>query len=342
MARVTLREVAGRARVSVTTASQVLNDVPGTRIKSSTRDRVRATARELGYAPNRLAQGLRLQRSNTLGLISDQIATSPHAGKTILGAQDAAAEHGSLLMLMNSENDSELEERQIQALIQRQVDGIVYAAEHHVVLTPPDVLRAVPNVLLDARATTEGFSWVVPDEIQGVDTAVAELLRHGHRRIGFVQCSIDLAATGLRRKGFEQALRSAGCTFDPALVVADTTDGPGGFRAARALLELPAETRPTALFCFNDRMAMGSYQAAAELGLRVGHDVSIVGFDDQEIIAANLRPGLTTVALPHYEMGRWAVDTLIRSIDSGREEPRTELMACPLVRRASVGTPPRR
>ena len=98
----------------------------------------------MAYTPNRLAQGLRLQRSNTLGFVSDQIATSPYAGQTILGAQDAAAEHGSLLMLMNSGNDPDLENREIQALLDRQVDGIVYAAEYHRLLTPPAAL-AVPG-----------------------------------------------------------------------------------------------------------------------------------------------------------------------------------------------------
>lgn len=342
MARVTLRQVAAHADVSVTTVSQVLNDVPGTRILDATRERVRASAAELGYTPNRLAQGLRLQRSNMLGFISDQIATSPHAGRTILGAQEAAAEHGSLLILMNSGSDPELEQRQIQALIDHQVDGIVYAAEHHVVIQPPDALKALPNVLLDARPTTDDFSWVVPDEIGGTQAAIDELVEHGHRRIGFVQCAFDLPATHLRLTGFERALTRAGCLYYPTLVVEDEADGAGGYRAARTLLEMPAGSRPTALFCFNDRMAMGAYQAILEMGLQIGRDVSIVGFDNQEIIAANLHPGLTTVELPHFEMGTWAVNTLIRSIEAKGKEPlSTQLMPCPLVRRASVGPPTR-
>ncbi|MGL5930594.1 MAG: LacI family DNA-binding transcriptional regulator [Dermatophilaceae bacterium] len=342
MGRVTLRTVAERANVSMTTVSHVLNDVAGKRINQATRERVVAAAADLGYVPNRLAQGLRLRRSSTLGFISDQIATSPHAGRTILGAQDAAAEHEMLLMLMNSENDSELEAKEIDALIERQVDGIIYAAEHHVVLDPPDALRTVPNVLLGARTIREGFAWVVPDEIGGTRAAMAELLDRGHRHIGFVQCSLDLPATDLRLAGYREALEAAEITYQPSFVIADTTDGPGGFRAARSLLDRPREERPTALFCFNDRMAMGAYQATAELGLEVGSDVSIIGFDNQEIIAANLRPGLTTVELPHYEMGRWAVDTLVGAITRrGEETTTTALMPCPLIARASVGAPPR-
>ncbi len=342
MGKTTLRDVAERSGFSITTVSHVLNDVPGKRIPASTRERVRAAAAELAYTPNRLAQGLRLQRSNTLGFISDQIATSPHAGQTILGAQDAAAEHGSLLMLMNTGNDPDLEDREIQALRDRQVDGIIYAAEYHRVLTPPSQLTEIPAVLLDARSTVDGFSSVVPDEVAGAVTAVNELTDHGHRRIGFVTNITDIPATRLRLEGFKKALKAARRPYHRALVVEDVSEAHGGFRAASALLDRPAASRPTAIFCFNDRMAMGAYQAASELGLRIPDDLSVIGFDNQELIAESLRPGLTTVALPHYQMGRWAVTTLLRRIDADRmEPPRTDALPCPLVRRASVGPPPR-
>lgn len=342
MKQIKLRDVAETSGFSITTVSHVLNQVPGKRIHPETAERIRQVAADLGYRPNRLAQSLRSQRSNTIGFISDQIATSPHAGQKILGAQKAAAKHGSLLLLMNSENDNDLADREIRALIDRQVDGIVYAAEHHTVLTPPAALGQVPNVLLDARSDDGSYSWVVPDEIGGVRAALTELVGAGHRRIGFVQSSIPMPATDLRLQGYREFM-SAHSTFEERLVAEDCTTGPGGYRAARSLLELPSDVRPTALFCFNDRMAMGAYQAVADLDLQVGRDISIVGFDNQELISENLRPGLTTVALPHEEMGRWAVETLMGSIErGGTEQPSTALMACPLVRRASVGVSPRR
>jgi LacI family transcriptional regulator len=173
-------------------------------------------------------------------------------------------------------------------------------------------------------------------------TAVKELTDHGHRRIGFVTNISDIPASRLRLDGFRAGLRAARRTFLKALVVEDISEAVGGFRATSELLGRPAGTRPTAIFCFNDRMAMGAYQAAAEHRLRIPEDLSIVGFDNQELIAPSLRPGLTTVALPHYEMGRWAVNTLLRSIDAdGKEPSRSEALPCPLVRRASVGPPPR-
>jgi LacI family transcriptional regulator len=144
--------------------------------------------------------------------------------------------------------------------------------------------------------------------------AVGELLGQGHRRIAFVNnADPTLAATG-RLEGYTRALEQAGIMVDPALVVAATDIGPeGGYRAARQLLAMPR--RPTALFCFRDVMAMGVYRAAQEAGLDIPGDLSVVGFDDMEMVASGLHPGLTTVALPHYEMGAWGVQHLLALID---------------------------
>ncbi len=335
-----IRDVAAGAGFSVTTVSHVLNDVPGKRIADSTRERIREVADSLGYRPNRLAQGLRSQRTHTIGFVSDNIATTPFAGQMIRGAQDAAAAAGSLLMLLSSDGNAELEDVEIRALIDRQVDGIVYASMFHRVLTPPTRLGQTRAVLLDARTETGEFSSVVPDEVGGARVAVEELLANGHRRIGFVTDTTDIPATRGRLIGYRQALEVYGVPFDPALVHPQAGDSASGFDGARALLKV--RDRPTGLFCYNDRVAFGAYQAAAEAGLSVPQDISIVGFDDQDIISTSLRPGLTTMALPHYDMGRWAVTTLLDQINSDGDLPVVhQLLPCPLVRRASVSSPPR-
>lgn len=340
-ARTTLRDVAERAGFSVTTVSQVLNDVPGKRIPDATRALVRAAAEELSYRPNRLAQGLRLQRSNTIGFVSDQIATSPYAGAMIQGAQDEAADHGVLLLMVNSGNDRALEEREIQALLERQVDGIVYAAEYHRVVELPANLRGAPVVLLDSR-TADGSRWsVVPDEVGGAQSATAELLTAGHRRIVMINNVDDIPATALRLEGFRRAVHDAGRRVTGAMVTRCVSDSRGGYEVARALLDDRPSARPTALFCFNDRVAMGVYQAAADLRLRIPEDVSVVGFDNQLLIADSLRPGLTTVQLPHYGMGRWAVARLLEIVNAGADDrPQPQTLTCPLVRRGSVAPPP--
>jgi len=336
----TIRDVADAAGFSVTTVSHVLNDVQGKRIAETTRDAIRRAAADLEYRPNRLAQGLRTQRTHTIGFVSDSIATTPFAGQMILGAQEAAAEVGSLLLLLSSGGDPELEDRELQALVDRQVDGVVYASMYHRVVTPPAKLHDMPAVLLDARTAADEFSSVVPDEVGGARAAVEELLSNGHRRIGFCTDVADIPATRGRLVGYRQALEVYGVEFDPELVSGSGGEAAGGFESATALLT--RADRPTGLFCFTDRIAFGAYQAAAELELRVPQDVSIIGFDDQELISANLRPGLTTMALPHYAMGRWAVDTLLEQINSGGDLPAVQqLLPCPLVRRASVSSPPR-
>ena len=333
-----MKDVAGLAGVSVTTVSHVLNDVTGKRIPQETRDRVRAAAEQLGYRPNAVARGLRLRRTHTLALVSDEIATSPHAGHMILGAQEAASKLGWLLMLVNTSNDAELEEREIQSLLDRQVDGFLYATMYHRVVDVPQVLAGSPTVLLDARSADGSVSSVVPDEVGGGRTAVGELLRHGHRRVGFVTNVDDIPATHGRIEGYRQALAEAGVPFEARLVVAEVPDTHGGQRAARQLLTAP--DRPTALFCFSDSMAMGAYHAAAELGLRIPQDVSVVGFDNHELIADGLRPELTSVALPHSDMGVRAVEQLLQEIDlAAPVTPSHQSVPCPIVRRSSVGPP---
>ena len=335
--RISIKDVALRAGVSVTTVSHVLNDTPGKRISDETRSRVREVAEELNYRANGMARSLRTQRSHILAMVSDEIATTPYAGQIILGAQEAASKRGWLLMLVNSGGDRETERAEIQALQQRQVDGFLYATMYHRVVDVPAELGDSAVTLLDARCDDPRIPSVAPDEVQGGQAATQLLLDHGHRRIGLISNVHDVPATKGRLEGYRRALQEAGIDLDDDLVVRGRSQASGGYRAGLALLDrIP---RPTAIFCFNDHMAMGLYQAAAERGLRIPEDLSVVGFDNQELIADGLRPGLTTVALPHYEMGAWAVETLIRRIESPDTPPEQVLLPCPVVERGSVGPP---
>ncbi|MFB7653003.1 MULTISPECIES: LacI family DNA-binding transcriptional regulator [unclassified Streptomyces] len=348
--RIGIKDVAAAAGVSTATVSHILNGVEGKRASVETRQRVLRAAEELGYAPNGLARGLRLRRSQTIGFVSDEIATTPHAGRMILGAQEAAAAEGMVLLLVNTGGDAGLERTSIEMLLQRQVDGVVYAAMYHQNVRVPASLGSTPTVLLDARAEDPVIPFVVPDEVQGGYAAVRELTDHGHRRIGVTVQTVDTPARQGRLEGYRRALAEAGIPFDPMLIAAETAvpfgttpgDVAAGYRAARGLLT--ARERPTALFCFNDRMAAGAYRAATELGLSVPGDVSVVGFDNQELVCEALYPALSTVQLPHYEMGARAVAQLLALTKTPGRPPgpdTRELLPCPLVARASVTSPPR-
>jgi LacI family transcriptional regulator len=343
--KATIRDVAARAGVSVTTVSHVLNRTANTRISDETRQRVREAATDLGYAPSRLARGLRLQRSQTLGLLSDEIATTPYAGRIILGAQEAASAHGWVLMLLITGNDPEVERREIQALLQHQVDGVLYATMYHRRVQVPAQLSGLPVVLLDACCDDPSIPAVVPDEAEGGYCATRELIAYGHRDIGFLTNRDDIPATHGRLAGYRNALNEAGLPYRPEYIIVEASDTAGGHRAALRLLR--RSDRPTAVFCFNDRMAMGAYRAAAELGLAIPHDLSVISYDNQELIAEGLHPGLTTMALPHYEMGAWALNTMVELLGKPRRggPPAATwpvLMRCPIVRRQSVAAPPTR
>lgn len=336
--RVGIRQVAEEAGVSVTTVSHVLNDTPHTRVNEETRRRVKEVAQRLEYRPNRLAQGLRTHSSGMLGLLTEEIAATPHAGRIILGAQEAASRHNLTLAIINSPllADADARRDDVRALLDRHVDGLIYATVFHDVVHPPQELLTVPSVLIGAVDHDHRVSSVVPDEEAGAVAAVTLLRDAGHTRIGFAAPLEDVPATRGRRRGYERALTEAGLAVDPTLIATGASEAWGGYDAARTLLD--RAERPTAIFSYNDRMAMGVYRAAGELGLRIPEDLSVVGFDDQDPIAASLYPGLTTIALPHYEMGAWAVDTLAARLsdDGGDEGERESRLACRVVVRASV------
>jgi len=340
-ARPLLKDVAARAEVSLTTVSMVLNGKAGSNIPPDTQARVVAAAAALGYRPNAMARSLRRQRSDTIGVISDEIATTPFAGAMLQGAQDAAWAAGVVLLLVNTGRDRDMEARAIEIMVDRQVDAIVYATMSHQVVSPQAALRDVRAVLLDARTADASLPSVVPDEVGAARSAVETLLQHGHRRIGWVTTTEPVPASIERLAGYRSVLDEHGIAFDPSLVAAGTAgDTHSGVAAAGRLLD--RADRPTALFCFNDRMAMGAYRAIRLRGLRVPQDVSVVGFDNMEQIAPWLDPPLTTMQLPHLEMGRWAVEFVLRDPgpEDEQETPPQCRMPCPRIERASVAAPP--
>jgi len=342
--RPTLRDVARTAGVSVTTVSVVLNGRrEGVRVPEATRHRVQQVAEDLGYRPNILARSLRTQETRTIGFISDEVTTTPFAVSMLAAAQDEAARRGYLLFVVNLGANAPLaiQEQAIDGLTQQQVGHFIYGCMYHRVVDPPLGLPA-DAVFLNCEASSGRHRSIVPDDRQGAYEVVTELIAVGHRRIAFLDDHRHPPASGLRFDGFRAALDEHGLDYEPALHVETTPFVRGGL-VLSDLIDLPAEDRPTAVFCYNDRIAMGAYRAARTRGLRVPDDLSIVGFDDQEYIASELDPPLTTVRLPHREMGRLAIQLLLDEPDASDEPTATEgvVIRIPgeLVRRESVAKP---
>jgi len=333
-----MNDVARLAGVSQTTVSFVLNNVEASNIPPETQERVWAAVEELGYRPNALARGLRSNRTHTLGFVTDRIATTPYAVRILEGAQELAWANGSLLLLVSTGGDQRLKRQAIDMLLERQVDGIIYATMYHRPVYPPPNMQELPAVLLDCYTKDRAFPSVVPDEVLGGRTAVEYLLNKGHRRIGFAQDSDPVPAAVGRLEGLKQALAAYGVPFDDELVQTGQSIPAGGYQATMALMGLP--NPPTAIFCYNDRMALGAYNALRDLNLTIPDDVAVMGFDNQELIAADISPPLTTMALPHKEMGSWAVRHLLDLIEQPDEtrhsQPVQHLIECPLIERASV------
>ena len=333
----TMKDVARLAGVSQTTVSFVLNNLSEAGIPEETQQRVWAAIDQLGYRPNAMAQGLRRQRTNTLGFITDEIATTPYAGQILEGAQDAAWENDKILLVVNTKGNPALETRALEILLDRKVDGIIYATMYHRPVNPPKALHEILTVLLDCFAEDRSYPSVVPDEIGGGRAATLHLLQKGHRRIGFINHQHDIPATIGRLKGYREALAEYGIAFDETLVYVAQTEmeSQDGYDGTMRLMQLPEP--PTAIFGFNDRTTMGVYDALRKLGISIPGEVAVVGFDNQEVIAAHLYPPLTTMQLPHYAMGEWAVRHLIDLLDGEpNPAPVQQLMECPLVERAST------
>lgn len=336
--RPSMKDVAHLAGVSRTTVSFVLNDVPNSNIPDATKDRVKAAVKQLDYRPNALARGLRNQKTNTIGFISDVVATTPYATNMIQGAQDQAWEHGNLILLVNTGGNEKMKDTAIDTMIDRRVDGIIYATMYHRQCTPPDSLSQLPTVLLDCFVADRSLPSVTPDEVLGGYEATKHLLQAGHKRIGYINDVDPVPAAVSRLQGYVQALAEFDIPYDDSLVVQGNSQQAGGYDGAMKLMGLPKP--PSALFCYNDRIAMGAYDALRKLNLSIPGDIAIIGFDNQDIIAAHLYPALSTMQLPHYEMGQWAVDHLLELITNPKGaagNPPQHKIACPLVRRESSG-----
>ncbi len=330
----TMADVARAAGVSRTAVSFVLNDRTDVLISEETRERIHEAAVSLGYRRNAAAQALAKQSTGWFGLVTE-IVTSPFAVDVIRGAQQRAWIDERFLLIAPSDAEPDMESQAIEKLLEQRVEGIIIAATWHRGIDVPDNARAVPCVLVNCFDNAGDLPSVVPDEVAGGRRAARVLLDAGHTRIGHITLTPDIPAQIGRLEGFRAELAVDGVVLDIDMIVPGDGTANSGFAGTSILLD--AAEPPTAIFCGNDRIAMGAYDAIKSRGLRIPEDISVVGFDDQEVLAAYLRPDLTTVALPFAEMGAAGVSMLTAmTAGSQLDNPRVAI-DCPLHIRSSVG-----
>lgn len=199
-------------------------------------------------------------------------------------------------------------------------------------------MGTIPTVLLNCHTRKDGLTSFVPADFAGAYAATETLLKAGHRRIAHVAGETWMEAGKDRDEGYRQALTNWDVPIDLDIIRRGDTSMQGGRQAAHQLLDLPQP--PTAIFCFTDRMALGVYDAIHGRGLRIPEDISVIGFDNEEDLAAKLDPPLSTVVLPHDEMARRAVHALLELVENAAPPPpRLNKIECPLILRDSVAGP---
>ncbi len=335
--RPTMVEVAARAGVSQTTVSLVLNGAPGARLSQQTRKRVLDAAKLVGYRLVKQAQPSPSTIDKTIiGFIADEISTDPWVAMALDGVREKAAEFGLTLSVAFNRGDAEMEHAVQTQLSRLPLLGLIYGTIQTRQIAAFPFLYECPTVLLNCYVEDRSLPSIIPGEVLGGFTATERLIRSGHRRIGLIQGEVGMDASRDRLKGYRQALANHDIPFDAALVRPGNWEPSAGFEQTTALMAL--SDPPTGIFCSNDLMALGCYEALKEMGLRIPHDVAVVGYDDREI-AQFARPPLTTVLLPHFEMGTLAAEYLIDTAGGLKRRPLQIKVECPLVERSSVDLP---
>jgi len=327
--RVTIEDVAQAAGVSRQTVSRATNN--SGEISPQTRERVLRLAAEMGYRPSGIARSLATQRTHNLGLVVPDNA-NPFFSEVARGAEQVAHMAGYNVFLCNSDEDGERELAVLASLEEKRVDGVVLCSPR----LDDDKLGALvmrhPTAVLVNRRL-DGVAAVLVDDEVGGRMATEHLLQAGHRAVGFL-AGPSTSHSGRRRgEGYRAALAAAGLPQDPDWVRPCSPTVEGGQKIARELLAAHSEL--TALFCYNDLVAVGTLQACADLGRRVPQDLAVVGFDDIPL-AALVTPPLTTCRVPLQTLGERAMQLLLDRIENRPSECTEVILRPELVVRASA------
>lgn len=333
-----LRDVAQLAGVHTATASRALNPATRGLVSEETAARVSEAAARLGYAINPIARSLKTNRSGTIGVVIPDL-TNPLFPPIMRGIDDVVGPAGYSVLLVNTDNDKDREATQIASLRARQVEGLIVATA---LLHDPPMSRLaaeeIPLVLINRRMAAPGLPSVTGDDAAGVYLAVHHLASLGHRRIAHLAGPQRTSTGQVRLRAYHQALQDLGLPDDNDLVVECEawTEAQGAYHLSR-LFDRKIEF--TAILAGNDLLALGCYDQLAQRGIACPEEISVVGFNDMPIVD-KLRPSLTTVHIPQYEVGAEAARLLLARIRDDKAAAKSILLPLELVVRNSTAPPP--
>ncbi len=333
----TLIDVARRAGVHPSTASRALNGHSRGKVSPATVAAVLDAARRLGYEPNALARGLKMSRTFTIGMLVPDL-TNPLFPPIVRGLEDRLRDSGCTLVLANTDNDDDKERSLLRTMTTRRVDGLILATARRDYPLLAEIERAgVPTVLVNRTTDEPTVSAVLGDDHSGVGQAVRHLVSLGHTKIAFVGGTQTVSTGLVRHHSFVSWMRHEGLEADPERIVfARWFREDRGADAFEELLGRGVEV--TAAVCGNDLIALGGYTVLRSLGIRCPEDVSIVGYNDTPF-NDKFSPPLTSVRLPHYQMGYRAADILVKSIEDPGGPPADIRLKPELVVRGSTAPP---
>jgi DNA-binding LacI/PurR family transcriptional regulator len=309
--RPTIRDVARVAGVAVSTVSYVINR--SGQVSAETRLRVNSAINALRYEPNLLARNLKAGRAGSIGLIAPDLR-NPYFAAVASGVQEIAQSRDMLLVLCTTQSAQHWENYYSQVLRARRLDGLIFLSGSG--MLTPSLMELIQNdsvVLVDERLPGLDVPSVVSTNRRGARAVADHVLKLGHRRVGIIAGPPSLWTAGQRMAGYRESLAAAGIEPDSVPAVAGNYHQESGYAAARILLGVPSDERPTAIICANDLMAIGAMVFCREVGLQIPRDLSIVGFDDIPL-ASLVQPGLTSVDQCGEILGRSACRLLLRMI----------------------------
>jgi len=329
-----MSDVARQAKVSLMTVSRVINNKGD--VSSETRQRVLEIITNLGYRPSAIARSLATKETSTIGLVVPDVSNAFFAEIT-QGVERLAYSRGYHVFLCNTEEDPQRELAVIQSLEEKRVDGLILCSSRLDEEKLIDIMANLPAVVLINRRLhqtgEDTFDSITLDDERGGRLATQHLIQKGHRQVGFLAGPPASYSAAGRRKGYLAALQDAGIHLVDGWMKHCQPSVEGGYEATRCLLGTHPQL--TALFCFNDLVAVGALQACDELRRRVPDDLAIVGHDDI-LVAALVSPALTTCRVPRYELGARAVNALLERLRDSPADCNQTILQPELVIRESA------